>query len=596
MAYKIRNYCLGCHYCALECPVEAIHYKGTKYEIDPEKCIECGLCVKLCNVDAIDTGVEPVVESHDPVEKDADIVIIGCGAGGSIAAVRAAQLTGGKVVVLEKAKKPGGSGWFAGFGLQLGEGGGGPGGPGGPGPGGPEGGPGAGPGGPGGAPGGPGGGEPDAMMAQMMKRDRSFIEKLDPELVANANASVKDVSNWLAEFEDIKNNLVEVEQFGRKSISLPSDSVRLLFNLKNHDNAIGPGRSGSFIIHTMLQQFEKYGIELLTQHKAVSLVKDENGNCCGVIAEDPGGVVKVNCKAVICLSGGFAHNDELLKKYTPWFFADNDPTAEPVHRFAAPTCTGDVIGIGESIGAYIDHESMYVNLFGPVHHPFSFSLFKACLEGENVVVNLDGKRFFNEGRFQDGAKPITSQRGRISYGIFNEANLMTALHRLEKGNEGTSIAHYPQDIADELADNNVSLYKADTLEELAEKAGINKEAFLETIARYNGYCKTGVDEEFGKDARYLKDLENGPYYAIFGKMATDGAFGGMLVNPKAEVYNADKSGVIPGLYAAGDCAAGLAMANDGPGDDRKKAVGDMSWAVGGGFMAATNAAEYVKNL
>ncbi|MBE6992221.1 MAG: 4Fe-4S dicluster domain-containing protein, partial [Ruminococcaceae bacterium] len=106
MAYKIRNYCLGCHYCALECPVEAIHYKGTKYEIDPEKCIECGVCVSVCNVDAIDTGFEPAAEKHEPIEKDADIVVIGCGAGGSIAAVRAAQLTGGKVVVLEKAKKP----------------------------------------------------------------------------------------------------------------------------------------------------------------------------------------------------------------------------------------------------------------------------------------------------------------------------------------------------------------------------------------------------------------------------------------------------------------------------------------------------------
>lgn len=45
-------------------------------------------------------------------------------------------------------------------------------------------------------------------------------------------------------------------------------------------------------------------------------------------------------------------------------------------------------------------------------------------------------------------------------------------------------------------------------------------------------------------------------------MATDGAFGGVLVNPKCEVYNLDKSGVIPGFYAAGDNASGV-QANAG---------------------------------
>ena len=587
MAYHIRSYCLCCHYCALECPTGAIRYMGTQYQIDPELCVECGKCLECCNVDAIDTGVVTQPVPHEPKVLDADVVVLGAGAGGVIAAVRAAELTGGKVVVLEKAKKPGGSGWFAGFGLQLGEGGG-PGGPGGPGGG--EGGPG-GPGGEG-AP----GGEMPAMMAAMMKRKQEFISQLDADLVSNANAAVRDVSKWLAEFPEIKSQLCETEMFGRKSIGLNSDSDRLLFNTKCTDNAIGPGRSGSYIIWAMLQQFDRLGIELLTETAARSLLKDEAGNCVGVIASDPGGEVRVNAKAVICLTGGFAHNDEMLKKYTPWFFTD-DPTAEHVHRFAAPTNTGDVVEIGESIGAYIDYDNFYVNLFGPVHHPFTFSLFKACLEGENVCVNLNGKRFFNEGSFSDGAGPMTAQPSRIAYAIFSEKTLKIAIDRLLKGNEGKSIAHFPQDLEEELGlEDHISLVRADSLEELAEKAHINKENFLKTMADYNRYCQTGVDEEFHKPAKSLVALTEGPFYGIFGKMATDGAFGGMLVNPKAEVYKADKSGVIPGLYAAGDCAAGLAVATHGPGDDRKKAVGDMSWAIGGGFMAATNAAAYVSAL
>jgi fumarate reductase flavoprotein subunit len=574
MSYSIKKYCLGCHYCALECPSQAIHYKGTQYQIDPEKCTECGLCVTVCNIDAIDTGIKTQVIHHESRELTADVVVVGAGAGGTIAAVRAAQLTGGKIIVLEKAKKPGGSGWYAGFMITLG----------------------GGPGGPGGPPKGPSAkeNEADAMVMEIARRDMSFIKQFDQELVKNAQESQFTVSEWLAGFDDIKNNLVETEMFGRKFTGLPD--TRLVHNLKCTDHSIGPGRGGSFVIHTMLNQFKRYGIELLTEHRATKIVVDSKGTCTGVVAEDPGGITRINCKAVILLSGGFAQNDEMLKKYAPWFFTENDQSVEPVHRFAAPTCTGDIVGLGESAGAYIDHESMYVNLFGPVHHPFTFSLFRACLEGEAVVVNLDGKRFFNEGRFSDGAKPICFQKGRISYALFSEDVLMNVLNRLTRGMEGKYVARYPQDIAEELADNNVSLYKCDTLEEIAAKTGIVKKTFIETIERYNSYCETGIDKEFGKPANRLQPVKKGPYYAIFGKMATDGAFGGVLVNCKTQVYKDDRSSIIPGLYAAGDCAAGLALAPGGPGDNRRKAVGDMGWGVGGGFLAATNAAEYLKNL
>lgn len=44
MAYVInQELCSCCHQCRAVCPVGAIHFKGVKYQIDPEKCIECGL-------------------------------------------------------------------------------------------------------------------------------------------------------------------------------------------------------------------------------------------------------------------------------------------------------------------------------------------------------------------------------------------------------------------------------------------------------------------------------------------------------------------------------------------------------------------------
>jgi fumarate reductase flavoprotein subunit len=583
MAYQIKPFCLGCHYCALECPTHAIDYKGTQYQIDPEKCIECGKCVEVCNVSAIDTGEVPQVTPHDPIELETDVVIIGAGAGGSVAAVKLAQLTGKRIIVLEKAKRYGGSGWFASFNISSG---GGPGGPGG-GPGGPDGGPG-GPGGPDGGPGGPAGGPP--------KRNQEYLKKLDQQLIANARQAGKDLNDWLLNMPQVQPYLVESEGRSGKVKSLTEE--RIFFNQKCTDGSIGPGKGGSFVIETMVRQFPDYGIQLLTEHAAKKILTDETGAVSGVLAQDPGGETLIHCKAVICASGSYTHNDELLRRFIPWFFpGDDNPNCERVHRFAAPTDTGDVVELGESCGAFVDYDAFCINLFGPVHHPFTFSMFCAQMNGNQMTVNMNGKRFYNEGAMGGGAAPIVFQPRRMAYSIFTEKSLEQAMEdgmRTRHGIEGQFLKRWKTDIQEELDSNNgVSLFVADTLEELAEKAGIDKEGFLSEVARYNHFCETGVDEDFGKNARNLTPIVEGPFYAIFGKMATDGAFGGVLVDPKCQVYKADKSGIIPGFYAVGDNASGV-QANAGvPGDHRLKAFTDYQWAVNGAYLAAQSCAEYI---
>lgn len=90
MAYYIGPRCSACHYCYNECPVHAIRFSGTSYEIDEFKCIGCGKCAQVCPSGIIYDPMnvsEP--EPHAPQELECDLVVLGGGGSGLVAAVRA---------------------------------------------------------------------------------------------------------------------------------------------------------------------------------------------------------------------------------------------------------------------------------------------------------------------------------------------------------------------------------------------------------------------------------------------------------------------------------------------------------------------------
>ena len=95
--YHIGARCSCCHYCFNECPAQAIKFVGTSYEIDEAKCIQCGKCASVCPTGVCyDLLEKKEIQSHDPIVRDAEVVVLGAGGAGLVAAVRAAQLTGKK--------------------------------------------------------------------------------------------------------------------------------------------------------------------------------------------------------------------------------------------------------------------------------------------------------------------------------------------------------------------------------------------------------------------------------------------------------------------------------------------------------------------
>lgn len=569
--YQISENCVGCHNCAMECPMQAIQYVGVKYEIDQDKCVGCGLCEKLCHTCSISDVDAPVtVTSHEPLVKSCDVVVCGGGTG-LIAAVRAAQ-KGQKVILLEAAKKLGGNtdyahGFFPIYSKLHAK-----------------------------------HGLPDATENAIEFYFQDANGEIEHELLEAALRGENAFFDWLLEHYPETEDMLIFKPFEKEmkrgpvyGWAMTEFLVRRYDNLLCRDPAIGPGWGGTYLKYKMLDAIKNQhlDVEILTEHRAMHLITDDSGAVCGVIADDPGGQTTVNAKAVILSVGGFGKSDEKLMEFNPAFFAGETK----IHRFSVPTDRGDGIDMLRELGVEPDPDRMFSSIFGPSHHPFHYSLLQISTNATALQVNLNGQRWFDEtdgpmgGRFHIGEQPK-----EISWAIMSQENIDEAAERVSHRNEHDSWVYdfYLQDLEEEMAYPmdvfpGAPVRKADTIEELAVSIGIDPNALRGTVDRYNGYCKAGNDPEFGKSAEFLLPVENGPYYAIYGQRFSEGSFGGLRVNGKTEVTREDGT-VIPGLYGTGDATSAM----------HRKAelavITELTWATASTYLAGGNAADYADSL
>jgi 3-oxosteroid 1-dehydrogenase len=543
-------------------------------------------------------GAELVEESETVFNDDADVIVIGTGAGGFAAAVTAAK-QGASVILLEKGEEIGGTTkkaaaayWVPNNHFMRQKGWDDP--------------------------------KGDALkhMARLTRPqhydpDKAHLGLTEWEYTMteafydNAGEAIETLSNWGA-LEPIPWDIQPDYYAQLEENKAPFGRI-----IYPHLDGGAPDEvgDGTDMIAVFAKVAAAEGVDLRVGHAVRRVVVDADGRVVGVVADTADGEVALRARnAVIFATGGFTHNEELRTSSLPG----------PIFSgCAASTNTGDFLPVAQALGADL------VNMNGAWLAPMVLDRAIAnrpdqvcsfSIPGDSMLwVNKYGHRVVNEkAPYQDVVPTFwawESQKAEypnlILVMIWDEASKLH--HSGDKyGNpmipDGGDQAHIVsgQTLA-ELADavrERLGVYAQST-------GGWNIDAsfvenLTETIERYNGFAEAGVDKDFHRGEAPIELYFNmggrpgndknetmwpiapaGPYYATLLAPATLDTKGGPRTNVHGQVLTRSGQGV-PGLYAVGNCAGAYSGASYWAGGATLGPIMTMAYLAG--KHAATQAA------
>ena len=500
----------------------------------------------------------------------ADVVVIGSGASGMSAAIRAAE-GGAKVVVFEKRAFPGGA-------------------------------------------------SNTPMCVASTKKDQAYRDKafkVHMEMTQQAgNAQL--VRSWIDKSGELPEWLTKqgyklgdlmasatLETMGKQrgyGVGFPNGYFI-------HDVYIlpprGRGHGGSMLIKHLVKRAKEMGIDIRFAMPVKKILK-EGGKITGVVAEGKdGSKVQVDTGAVIVATAGFNEDKEMIKKYGQYDFTlDSDfnggTDGDLFFVFPNLKLTGDGQKMAWEVGA--DKGSIGIGLIPQISQyglgsppPWLNRLQLVTIQEQPYLwVNQQGQRYFDE-TFSDEhmtqAASTARQNPKYTYIVFDNA---TKKRLEEQGPDyqyfiftAQTLTDIDKQFADAKAAGNSCVFVADTLDELAKMTGIDAEGLKKTVEEYNGCCEKGHDDLFAKDPKYLLPVKEPKFYALRSLCSAYQCIGGIRVNGKVQALTKERK-VIPGLYAAGDIIAAEIY-----GDPPINGVGTIGFALSTGLLAAESALEYI---
>ena len=333
----------------------------------------------------------------------------------------------------------------------------------------------------------------------------------------------------------------------------------------------------------LLQYIQELGYDVDFKTSLAKLEKDASGRITGIIAQstEDDHFIRYNAnQGVLLACGGFPGNPYMMEQLDPlgtsvttacsyspadkgygiraavWAGANLDKEAAPM------LFDRGIVAPGVDAG-YVDSPSAFggkafpgeIRQYNPGTQPF-------------LKVNRNGERFANEScPYNDIVYAAAHQPGRV-YAQIHDANFIEDVKRFhtigcsaQTRNLGES---YIQGKMEE-AEAAGAFFRADTLEELADKlgfAGEAKETFLATVERYNELYDAQEDTDFGKPAYRLSAIRKAPFYGCWLGASLLTTEQGIAINEKGQALDNDNQ-PMPGLYVTGDMS-GSFFANNYP--------------------------------
>lgn len=446
---------------------------------------------------------KPVDDADIAETFDADLVVVGAGAAGCIAAVSAVQ-DGAKVILIQKHDAPycHGYAWAANGSKVQKE----------------------------------AGVELDGweIMNALNQKSENRVKE---EVVRNWVKYSGEVTDW------IYDQINDVEGVGPIILEIPEpadDDWNYTYTV-THLPTGTYGPTGSFlpVANYLIDQCDPAQLDAHYSTTAVELRQDASGRVTGVVAQkEDGSYILCNAaKAVILAAGDYGNDLEMRDEFMP--FAKGLPAG-----YSNMEDTGDGIKMGYWAGGKIEEGPHVCNIH-----------YDPCIAYPNyqgtimpwLRVNQNGERFSNEDQPYEliYAKDML-QPGNMHFQVFDD-NYKTDWKDMGKG--GAMRSNWDELVPQALEAGD--LHTGNTLEELAASMGVPADAFAATVARYNELCEKGYDEDFGKQKARMKKVEKAPFYAFARQASCLTPLTGLSVNGDMQVLGQDDK-PIEGLYAAGN--------------------------------------------
>jgi 3-oxosteroid 1-dehydrogenase len=351
--------------------------------------------------------------------------------------------------------------------------------------------------------------------------------------------------------------------------------------------------AGNALVARLRASLMDRGVEVSLLTKATELVI-ESGRVVGAQLDSAQGPIRVKATAgVLLAAGGFERNKDMRREHQPHPSSDAWTAAHHEN-------IGEGIRMGVDAGGAVDlmDEAWWTpTTLVPGQDSAWVLVVEKNLPG-GIIVNRHGKRYTNEAApYNDVVKAMYADEHESGAAIPSVLVVDARFrHHYPLGPVAPGYAMPDQRVGRKYRKD--FLIKAASMEELASKLSIPSAALQETVERFNAMAKSGEDDDFGRGAsladRYYGDpriqpnpclapIAKPPFYAIRVYPGDLGTKGGLRTDAKGRVLSSSGQS-IPGLFAAGNCSAAV-MERTYPG-----AGGTIGPALTFGFLSAETAA------